>query len=102
MMEKSELMARRHNSDSTNSLVMAVGVLSKTDFSKQMGSGILVRFADYTTGDAITGEFTVAAEDMEVIKTEILASLRRSLALRRVLLLRDISSIDMCQGPPSE
>lgn len=93
-MENDNFAARRNNADSTNSMVVAVSSLSKTDFTKSMGSGILLLLTNYTTGHAITEEFTLAAEDMEVIKIEIIASLRRSLEFRRADRQREIANID--------
>lgn len=93
-MHNDNFAARRHNADSTNSMVVAVSSLSKRDFTKSMGSGVLLLLTDYTTGHAITEEFTIAAEDMEVIKVEIIASLRRSLEFRRAARQREIADID--------
>jgi len=97
-MNDSKFLVRRQNAESVDAKVGAATVLSQTDFTKQMGSGILLTLTNFTTGQTLTAEFSLAAEDMEIIKVEILASLRRSLESRKEWLTRDIASIDKVLG----
>jgi hypothetical protein len=91
--EEKSLYYRRRNSDSTDSITNAIAVLKSKDFTKSMGSGILVSLTTYE-GKPLCAEFTLPAEDMENIKPNIIESLKKMLKLRRALLTSEISQID--------
>lgn len=63
------------------------------DFEKMMGSGILIQLTDLS-GNEVCPEFVVSAEDMESIKQPIIASLLKSLELKRVLVLSELRELN--------
>lgn len=86
--------ARTISADYTHTLVAALKALQGTDFSKWMGSGILVDLTPITPEKHLANEFMLPAEDMEEIKPLIIKSLRRHLELRKARLLGEIRDIE--------
>lgn len=88
-----------HHAQCTAVLVDAVKTLTNRDFTKMMGSGVVITLHDLG-GKLITERFMVAGEDMEAIKFPIISSIKNSLNLRRIMLQGEIRDIDNLIGPP--
>ncbi len=82
----------RH-SDLTSTLIDALKALSKTDFTRYMGSGLIISIANLE-GEQLTSRFMIAGEDMEQIKHPIIASIKAHLVLRRIMRQSEIADID--------
>lgn len=86
-------------------LVRALQMLEREDFTRRMGSGVVVRLTDLegkTIGGLIDPEFMLAAEDMQEIKVGMISSLRKSLRLRRMSLVAEIGGIDGAVPPETD
>ena len=90
--------ARISNADRTATLLDALKMLEKTDFTTMMGSGIMVKLTPITEGKHLADEFMLAAEDMETIKAGMIKSLRDALARRRAMLRSEVSDIEKAVG----
>ncbi len=85
----------------TSTLIDNLRMLEERDFSKFMGSGVLMTLTDldgkslHEHGVSST-TFCLAGEDMEAIKPSIISSLKESLRLRQLRLqmeMRDITCV---------
>ena len=60
-------MTRNYIADDTSTLISALKMLRETDFTKRMGSGIIIRLTDLEGKNllqCIANEFCIPAEDM--------------------------------------
>ena len=83
-----------NNAERTSTLIAALSVLQTEDFTKRMGSGIIVSLTDLE-GKSLCDRFCLPAEDMQTIKVEIIKSLKTSLTRRkaqRQIELREIET----------
>ena len=88
--------ARVTASQETPRLLKAISTLQSRDFSKWIGSGIMITLTPITPESCICDEFMISAEDLEKIKPTIIASIKDSLEMRKLLLrseLQDISKV---------
>ena len=76
----------------TSVLIQAIDRLAQ-DFTRRMGSGIVVHLSDLE-GKPLMDRFMVAAEDMEGIKPAIIASLKATLERRKIMLAQEIRDIE--------
>ena len=89
------------NSQKTHQLLAALKMLETTRFEKWMGSGVMVILTPITPHKNLGGEFMLAAEVFQEIAPLMAASLRESLALRKVLLVSELKSITDVLPPPA-
>lgn len=86
------------NAQRTATLISAIKMLEETDFTRRMGSGILIKLTDLEGKNLLKGsladEFCLAAEDMETVKPAVIASLKTTLERRKALLRTEIGDID--------
>jgi hypothetical protein len=91
-MEDSDFQNELRNSEKTQALTSAINALKKRDFTRLMGSGVIVTMR-LLNGSLVTEPFMIRAEDVESFKGEIIDSLEESLRMRVCLLELELKTI---------
>lgn len=86
--------AATHRSQQTAVLVGAMKALEELNFEKWMGSGVVVTLSPITHDKVICESFMVRAEDMELIKPALIASIKEQLSFRTNLLKYELKQIE--------
>lgn len=89
---------RNINASKTHTRTSAIKNLKSTDFKSFFGSGFNISITKLD-GQHLCPEFVINGEDMLDIAPLLVESLRKSLMLKRHLLVDEIACIDECLNP---
>ena len=82
----------KRNSDRTDTLASTINIMRTKDFTRMMGSGLIISITDLERR-SVTETFMMRAEDMQKIAPLIAESLLESLKLRKLLVASELKTI---------
>lgn len=81
-------------SEETDTLIRGLKALNAIDLDKLFGSGLTFDVLNFTTGNSLTGQVSIASEDAAPVLREMRKALETTLRRRRAYLSTQMAAID--------